>query len=109
MKYICKINNRNNMENKVNHPIHYGGKDNPFEPIKIIEHYDLNFMLGNTIKYVLRAGKKGNKLEDLEKALWNLQREVDNMKSKSNIIEEMEIQLREEQENQLKRIAESYL
>ena len=69
------------MENKINHPVHYGGKDNPFEPIKIIEYYDLNFMLGNCIKYVLRAGKKGNKLEDLEKALWNLQREIDNMKN----------------------------
>lgn len=99
------------MENKVNHPAHYGGESNPFEPIKIIEHYDLNFMLGNTIKYVLRAGKKGkgDKLEDLQKALWNLQREVDNMKNKSNIIEEMENQLREEQKNQFKRIAESYL
>jgi len=97
------------MENKVNHPSHYGGKDNPFEPIKIIEHYDLNFMLGNTIKYVLRAGKKGDKLVDLEKALWYLQREVDNMKNKSNKIEEMENQLREEQEYQLKRITESYL
>jgi hypothetical protein len=97
------------MENKVNHPAHYGGKDNPFEPIKIIEHYDLNFMLGNCIKYVLRAGKKGDKLVDLEKALWNLQREVDNMKNKSKVIEEMENQLREEQEYQLKRIAESYL
>lgn len=97
------------MENKVNHPAHYGGEDNPFEPIKIIEYYDLNFMLGNCIKYVLRAGKKGNKLEDLEKALWNLQREVDNMKNKSNIIKEMEIQLKEEQENLLKRITGYYL
>lgn len=97
------------MENKINHPVHYGGKDNPFEPIKIIEYYDLNFMLGNCIKYVLRAGKKGNKLEDLEKALWNLQREIDNMKNKSNIIEEMEKTLREEHIHQLQRIAESYL
>lgn len=92
------------MENKVNHPAHYGGESNPFEPIKIIEHYDLNFMLGNCIKYVLRAGKKGNKLEDLEKALWNLQREVDNMKNKSNIIEEMESQLREKEKHKYKKI-----
>jgi hypothetical protein len=42
----------------------------PFEPIKIIEHYNLNFALGNVIKYVLRAGKKPNvpDIEDLEKA-----------------------------------------
>jgi hypothetical protein len=70
------------MENKVNHPAHYGGEDNPFEPIKIIEHYDLNFMLGNCTKYVLRAGKKGDKIEDLEKALFYLQREIDNLKNK---------------------------
>lgn len=46
------------MPDPVNHPAHYGGTDNPFEPIKIIEHYDLNFSLGNVIKYTLRAGKK---------------------------------------------------
>ena len=42
----------------VDHPDYYGGEDNPYEAIKIIEAYDLNFSLGNVIKYVLRAGKK---------------------------------------------------
>lgn len=58
----------------VNHPAHYQG--NGIEVIDIIEGFDLNFNLGNTVKYVLRAGKKGNKKEDLEKAVWYLKREL---------------------------------
>lgn len=51
-------------------PEHYGGEENPFEPIKIIEYYGLNFSLGSVIKYVLRAGRKINEsdLSDLKKA-----------------------------------------
>lgn len=64
----------------VNHPHHYGGKDNPYEVIKVIEHYDIGFCLGNVIKYVLRAGKKDNKLQDLEKARFYLDREINNIK-----------------------------
>ena len=60
----------------VNHPEHYGGKDNPMEVIKIINHYNLGFELGNTIKYILRADKKENRQQDLEKALWYLQHEI---------------------------------
>lgn len=62
----------------VDHPTHYGGEDNPFEPIKIIEHYNLDFHLGNVIKYVLRAGLKDGESadKDLKKALWYLQRKV---------------------------------
>ena len=39
----------------VNHPNHYGGKDNPYEAIKVIENWKLNFNLGNAIKYLARA------------------------------------------------------
>ena len=46
------------------------------EVIKIINHYDLNFELGNVLKYVLRADKKGNRKQDLQKALWYLQHEI---------------------------------
>lgn len=62
----------------VNHPSHYGGADNPYEVIKIIEHYGLGFCLGNVLKYILRAGKKdpAKELEDMKKAVWYLQREV---------------------------------
>lgn len=60
----------------VDHPPHYGGADSPYEAIKVIEAWDLGFCLGNTIKYIARAGKKGSELEDLEKALWYLDREI---------------------------------
>ena len=48
-------------------PAHYGGEDNPFEAIKIIHHYNLNFNLGNIIKYTLRCGKKDEAIKELEK------------------------------------------
>jgi hypothetical protein len=64
------------MSEAVNHPKHYGGKDNPLEVINIINHYKLNFELGNLIKYVLRADNKGNRKQDLQKALWYLEYEI---------------------------------
>lgn len=63
---------------QVNHPSHYGGENNPYEAIKVIEAWELNFCLGNVVKYVARAGKKQSKLEDLKKALWYLEREISN-------------------------------
>ena len=64
----------------VNHPSHYGGKDNPYEAIKVIEAWNLGFCLGNTIKYLSRCGKKDNEIQELEKALWYLQREIQKRK-----------------------------
>lgn len=61
-------------------PTHYGGTDNPFEVIKIIEAYNLDFTTGNIIKYTLRAGKKDNELQDLEKAAWYLNRKIEKLK-----------------------------
>jgi hypothetical protein len=62
----------------VNHPAHYGGADNPYEAIKVIEAWGLGFCLGNTVKYISRAGKKdnGKLLEDLKKARWYLDRAI---------------------------------
>ena len=70
------------MSEQVNHPNHYGGKDNPYEAIKVIEAWDLSFCLGNTVKYISRAGKKNPNatIEDLEKAKWYLDREINNLK-----------------------------
>ena len=68
------------MSEYINHPQHYGGNENTYEAIKVIEHYDLNFHLGNTVKYILRAGKKDDRLQDLKKAMWYLQREIDKVK-----------------------------
>lgn len=74
------MDNRNEL---INHPSHYGGKDNPYEAIKIIEHFKLGFCLGNVIKYILRAGKKDplKHLEDLKKARWYLDREIQNLEA----------------------------
>ena len=58
------------------HPEHYGGKDNPYEAIKVIEAWELDFCLGNVIKYISRAGKKNDTLEDLMKAKWYLERKI---------------------------------
>ena len=64
--------------NSANHPDYYGGEGNIYEAIKIIEAYDLNFSLGNVIKYVLRAGKKNESaIEDLEKAARYIQFQID--------------------------------
>lgn len=66
---------------KVNHPLHYGGQDNPYEAIKVIEAWDLGFNLGNVVKYISRAGKKdgGDVIDDLEKAKWYLDRHIKNL------------------------------
>lgn len=58
----------------VDHPDHY--KSSKFEVIDIIEDYQLDFHLGNTIKYILRADKKENRLQDLAKARWYLDRAI---------------------------------
>lgn len=67
--------------NKSIHPKYYGGETNPFEVIKIIEHYSLNFSLGNVLKYVIRAGHKNpdTKKEDLIKAKYYIEREIDKL------------------------------
>ena len=71
-------------ESAVQHPNHYGGGDNPYEAIKVIEAWKLGFNLGNTTKYISRAGKKGDRVEDLEKALFYLQREISKWKACSH-------------------------
>lgn len=65
----------------VKNPEHYGGATNPYEAIKVIENWDLGFHLGNTVKYISRAGKKetDKELQDLKKAAWYLQRKIENL------------------------------
>ncbi len=67
----------------VDHPSHYGGAHNPYEAIKVIEAWNLGFNLGNTVKYIARAERKGATLQDLEKALWYLQREIQKQKERA--------------------------
>ena len=87
--FTSKVNENNTLPNfdknkeMVNHPNHYGGKDNPYEAIKVIEAWDLGFNLGNTVKYISRAGRKDKDkhIQDLEKALFYLKREIENLKN----------------------------
>lgn len=61
-------------EDVINHPSHYTrGK---IEVIDFIEDQQLPYHLGNVIKYIARAGYKGDKLEDLQKARWYLDRYI---------------------------------
>jgi len=81
------------MENNkelIDHPKHYGGKDNPYETIKVIEAWGLGFNLGNVVKYISRAGKKDFLIQDLEKAKWYLEREI--LKEYQKINNELELQ-----------------
>lgn len=66
--------NSNDEIDMVNHPPHYVGHG--IEPIVFIESHDLNFNLGNVIKYVSRAKYKGTELQDLKKAKCYLEREI---------------------------------
>lgn len=70
------------MTEKVNHPQHYGGPDDVYEAIKVIEAWGLGFHLGNAVKYISRAGKKGpdTEIEDLEKAAWYVLRKIRQLK-----------------------------
>jgi hypothetical protein len=65
------------MKENVNHPKHYGGKDDPYEAIKVIEAWGLGFHLGNAVKYIARAGKKDSIVQDLKKAKWYLERVIE--------------------------------
>ena len=71
------------MSDTVNNPKHYGGKDSPYEAIKVIKAWELCFNLGNAVKYISRAGKKdpAKEIEDLEKAIWYLEDRVKDLKA----------------------------
>ena len=64
------------MSDNVNHPKHYTSHPSGVECIEIAEH--MNFCLGNAIKYIWRAGQKGDAVEDLRKAVFYLRRELGN-------------------------------
>lgn len=63
------------MNDVVNHPPHYKG--NGIEAIDVIEGFGLGFNLGNAVKYILRAGRKGEANEDLRKARWYVDRQIE--------------------------------
>ena len=62
------------MNELINHPSHYN--TGSLEVIDVIEDWHLNFNLGNAIKYIARCNHKGNKPQDIKKAIWYLEREL---------------------------------
>mgnify|MGYP002710992745 FL=1 len=79
----------NDVDQNVQHPIYYGGADDPYEAIKVIEAWNLGFHLGNTVKYISRAGKKdGNSTtQDLRKAMFYLNREIELLEKQDQVID----------------------
>ena len=66
------------MKEAVNSPEHYGGANNPYEAIKVIDAWGLDFHLGNAVKYISRAGKKDpmKEIEDLKKAEFYIKHKI---------------------------------
>lgn len=58
----------------VNRPSHYA-EGRQYEPIKVIEDWNLSYCLGNAVKYISRVGRKENSLQDINKAIWYLTKE----------------------------------
>ena len=59
----------------IHHPLHYMQHPSGIECIDVVEH--MNFNLGNAVKYIWRAALKGNAVEDLKKAAWYINREIE--------------------------------
>ena len=71
---------RKTMSDPVNNPAHYKSHPSGIECIQITEH--MSFNLGNATKYIWRADLKGNATEDLRKAAWYINREIERREKK---------------------------
>jgi hypothetical protein len=69
------------MNDNVNNPKHYTSHPSGIDCIQITEH--MGFCLGNAIKYVWRADLKDDAIEDLEKAVWYIRREIERRKAQN--------------------------
>lgn len=69
----------NAQHDAVNHPQHYTDHPSGVECITVVEHF--NFNVGNAIKYLWRAGLKGDQMEDLKKAQWYVTREIQRLEA----------------------------
>ena len=65
----------------VNNPPHYTHPSG-IECIRVTEH--LNFCIGNAVKYLWRAGRKGDAVQDLRKAVWYIEREISRLQNTAN-------------------------
>lgn len=87
---------------QVEHPQHYGGKDNIYEVIKIAEYYNTDLYIFNLLKYCLRAGvkNKSTEIEDLKKGAWYLQRKIDRLQAqKEEKLQELSNEFQEKWDN----------
>lgn len=66
------------MNDIINHPSHYA-EGRKYEPIDVIEDWGLDYHLGTVVKYVSRAGRKDDELQDLKKCRWFLDRKIRNL------------------------------
>ena len=76
------MNAKEKAKELVDHPPHYQATNNKYETIKVIDAWQLGFALGNAVKYISRAGKKGSAVEDLKKALWYIEHEIKKLEEK---------------------------
>lgn len=81
----------------VNSPSHYA-EGREFETIDVIEDWNLGYHLGNAVKYISRAGRKDDILQDLKKAQWYLNREIENLEIERAEVEGTLYELVEEKE-----------
>ena len=81
----------------VNRPSHYA-EGREFETIDVIEDWNLGYHLGNAVKYISRAGRKDDILQDLKKAQWYLNREIENLEIERAEVEGTLYELVEEKE-----------
>lgn len=77
------------MSDDVDHPSHYcDGRR--YEPVEVILDWELDFLLGNALKYISRTGRKGSDedaIEDLEKAVWYIRKRIDILRVGSGKVE----------------------
>lgn len=75
---VSRIQAEVTRQSMVNHPKHYNNNGSGVECIDVVEH--MSFNLGNAIKYIWRCNDKNNAVEDLQKAIWYIEREISRMK-----------------------------
>lgn len=74
MTDIPQVVTKRNTDDAVTHPRHYTSHPSGIECIQVTEH--MNFCRGNAMKYIWRAGEKGDEIEDLKKARWYIDHEI---------------------------------
>ena len=86
----------------VQKPAHYA-EGRKYEPRKVIYDWGLNFNLGNAVKYIARAGRKGDKIEDLRKAIQYIEFEIEELTNTGSVRgseTDMEISNKEDDQNE---------